>query len=394
MLDRILESYVRLSPKGIQRNYFDAGDPIPNPRWNEETQAYYQKLTHEDYLNWGVFSASMPGYQDEWKPESEHYRYMLDFSRRYEEAIEEAWGAPYDIYPTYTALEYAGETVHFPVYMAEELAGGNGFNGKPVLQFTYQYTTNNNTMGSTPIFDILRGKYDGFFHSLARDVKGYQKPILFRLNNEMNTDWTSYSGIMNLLDPDLFVLSWQRLYDIFEEEGVDNAIWIWNPIAESAPYSGWGEDLCYFPGVEYVQILGETAYEFNNYTAEAAPISCKQFDSMYRALYEKNKDVFAKWPVVISEFACGSGGETSGELGRNRAVQLDWVKRMFAALNAANKEDYVKQIKGAIWFNANDYDADQRIANRLQFIDPAGGGYDDLKPLHEVFRAGLAARKT
>lgn len=116
------------------------------------------------------------------------------------------------------------------------------------------------------MFDILRGRHDEAFRRLAKDIKAYGKPVLFRLNNEMNTDWTSYCGMITLLDPDIFVMTWQRLYDIFEEEGVDNCIWIWNPIADSCPYSSWGEDLCYNPGTEYFQLLGATSYEMNNGT--------------------------------------------------------------------------------------------------------------------------------
>ena len=42
-----------------------------------------------------------------------------------------------------------------------------------------------------------------------------------------------------------------------------NAIWIWNPFGTTYPYCSWGEDLCYFPGAEYVQLLGGTSYEMN-----------------------------------------------------------------------------------------------------------------------------------
>lgn len=61
------------------------------------------------------------------------------------------------------------------------------------------------------MFDVLRGKFDDFFASLARDVKSYEQPVLFRLNNEMNTDWTSYCGMVTLLDPDIFIMTWAKI---------------------------------------------------------------------------------------------------------------------------------------------------------------------------------------
>ncbi len=401
VMDTVIDSYVRLTPKGVTRNYYDAGEMIENPHWNAATKAYFERFVSQDRVDWGAFSISMPGYRDEYLPTDSNYKYVLDLSRGYQQSLEEVWDYKFEIYPTYTALQYGGERVRFPVYMAEELAGGDGTNGKPVLQFTYQFTANNNLMGTTPMFDILRGKFDEQFRELARDIKNYAKPVLFRLNNEMNSDWVSYCGLITLCDPDIFILTWQRLYDIFEEEGVDNAIWIWNPTAESCPWSGWGEDLCYFPGSEYVQLLGGTYYELNNYSAAEAPKSCKSFQSMYTWLYEKNS-AFKKWAVILSEFGCGSGGNATGELGRNRDVQKKWVEEMFAAFNAKEKADYVKQIKGAVWFNGNDYanEAEGIISNRYRIMgNPKHNGtlgkevYSDMVPLYEVFKAGLAKGK-
>ena len=112
--------------------------------------------------------------------------------------------------------------------------------------------------------------------------------------------------MMTLLDPDIFQATWIRLYDIFEEEGVDNCIWIFNPIAVSCPYSSWGEDLCYMPGVDYVQALGITRYEMlndrENYTT---------FKDGYTTLYEKNNDYWMNYPWIVSEFGCAAGGEIS-----------------------------------------------------------------------------------
>ena len=277
------------------------------------------------------------------------------------------------------------------------LAGGNGFNGKPALEFTYQYTTNNNLVDQeiSPMFDIMRGKFDDYFKRLAEDIKKYEQPIMFRLNNEMNTDWTSYSGIMNLLDPDIFTSTWRRLYNIFIENGVDNVIWVWNPIAESAPYSGWGEDLCYFPGFDCVQLLGGTSYEFNNYTGDAMT-QYTSFKEHYSRLYDKNKNYFSKWSMIIGEFACGSGGNATGELGRNRAAQAEYVKGMFEELNAEDPAPYAQQIKGLIWFNCNDYSGSQ-ITNRLRFamtpefdIFNRKEKYDDLTDTWAAFKEGFA----
>ena len=247
--------------------------------------------------------------------------------------------------------------------MAEEFAGGNGFNGKPVLQFTYQFTDSNNGNlgGFNPSFDILRGRYDDQFRRLAQDIKSYGKPVLFRLNNEMNSDWTSYSGICALLDPDIFRMTWSRLYGIFEEEGVDNCIWIFNPIAVSCPYSNWGEALNYMPDPSQMQALGLTYYEMGN------GASLMSFKDMYTTLYEINMPYFDNYPWIISEFAAGCGGEKLYDygisayrdtvLGRNEALQAQWITDMFECFSHYGEAGYefLSHIKGAIWFSCNDY---------------------------------------
>lgn len=408
-MKEIIAGYNKFTSRGQTKSYFNPGDPKENANWNEETKSYFNQLQTTQYANWGAFSYSMPGgyygegKNDETNPLSSTYKNILEKSQQVQETIEGIWEHEYEIYPTYTHIgggsDYKNYTAHnFPLAMARELAGGNGKNGKPVLQFTYQFTLNNNLVNAevTPMFDIMRGKFDEQFRKLAKDIKAYRHPVLFRLNNEMNTDWTSYSGIMTLLDPDIFTMTWQRLYDIFEEEGVDNCIWIWNPIAVSCPYSSWSEDLCYFPGTEYVQLLGGTNYEMNNYNdipgGETAGEQVLSFKECYTYLYNKNHKNFPDtWSLIIAETACGSGGDASGKLGRNADSQAKYIRDMFAELRAENPDAYIKQIKGIVWFNCNDYGEGTIITNRLQFCNKPGENYnyDDLSDTWAAFKEGF-----
>ena len=400
VMDKLVDSWTNFAAKGVERNYFTGGKPLENPRWNADTKAYFNQLMTEDKKNWGVFSYSMPGEDHSLVPGSGNYDEFLSKSRAMQTYIEdEIWGRKYDVYMTYTHLGWGDHDApnfiahYFPSAMAKELAGGKGDGVRPTLEFTFQFTTNNNYVDEekSPMFDIMRGKYDAYFKRLALDIKDYGAPLMLRLNNEMNTDWTSYSGMMNLLDPDIFVMTWQRMYDIFEENGVDNVIWIWNPIAKSCPYSGWSEDLCYFPGREYAQLLGGTSYEMNNYKTNAE-MEITSFEAHYSNLYTKNKDYFAEWGMIIGEFACGSGGNAGDSeglaLGRNGAAQAKWVEGMLNELYKDNPAEYAKQIKGLIWFNCNDEIGENMITNRLRFADPSGA-YNDLKATHAAFKNGF-----
>ena len=83
--------------------------------------------------------------------------------------------------------------------------------------------------------------------------------MLFRLNNEMNSDWTSYSGVVNLADPELYTQAWRYIYEFFLKNGVDNTIWIFNPNDLDFPAADWNRWLSYYPGDGYVQMLGSPA---------------------------------------------------------------------------------------------------------------------------------------
>lgn len=386
LFDSVVASYAKIDKVGEARNYLGEQKAIANPKWNEETKRYYESLREKTIPDFGFFLESFNN------TEEDSYDEVLNFINSELEWMESPEYLNHDneILATYMHICWYEVDHRFPLTMAKELAGGNGFNGKKVMEFSYQYTTNNNTVHKdlttgfrSPMVDVLRGVYDSKLHQLAKDIKSYGNPVLFRLNNEMNTDWTSYCGIFNLLDPDLFVQSWRYLYDIFDAEGVDNCIWIWNPFDDSFPTSCWGDFLSYYPGDAYVQSIGLTSYEFNNHI-DGDLDSRRSFKNRFQNLYNLNSEFFLDLPWTVGEFACGAGGETSGELGRNQEFQASFVKEMFDAFAA--HEEYVKNIKAMIWFSKNDTDAEKSVINYLK-IDK------NLTNTIKSFREGFAKLK-
>lgn len=391
-MDTIVKSFKEIDVVGKAQNVQETYACDVPDYWNAETKAYYNKLLTQNSTDWGFFSASMT-----YKSSSDYATQDTRIQNAYNE-LSTALDYDYEIMPTYTHIGWGKSTLHsFPSDMAQKYAGGNGFNGKPVLQMSYQFTTSNNTNleGYTPMFDVLRGEYDDLFCDFARDIKAYGKPVLFRLNNEMNTDWTSYAGIVTLLDPDIFAMTWERMYEIFLEEGVDNCIWIFNPMADTTPYCNWGEHLCYLPDMDYVQVVGLTSYEMGNDT------ELTSFKDRYSALYEKNTPYFADYPWIISEFGCGAGGERQYNwstlaweettLGRNAIEQAQWVDEMFDCFAHRTESGYefADRIKGAVWFSCNDYvsiDSTNYIKNYFEL--------DSGVPLAvEALKNGLAAEQ-
>ena len=382
----MIKSFMIIESVGTSSNQLGNLPLKVNKNWNDETKRYFEKLTTQQRTYWGIYTYNIN------KP--------LELKRKMTE-FEKAIDYNFDITPTYAHLYEV-----FASDGAKSTAGGNGYNNRKILQYSYQFTTNNNNVTAankteceTPMFDILRGPINqdrtkwlegevrdlimGKFVRLAKNIKDYHEPILFRLNNEMNTDWTSYCGLMTLNDPDIFIATWRRLYKIFEEEGVDNCIWIFNPVETSTPFSNWGEDMSYFPGIDYVQALGLTAYEDNN----SNNVNSFTFRNDYTRYYEKNKDSWSAYPWIISEFGCGAGGNASGERYRNQASQANYVKGMFADFNDRENHPYLQNIKGAVWFSANDYTTNGKVVNQYELV------IDKLPKTIQELKDGLAKNK-
>ena len=381
-IDAVVASFKELEKKGTPVNSVGSYELKIPEFWNEETKAYYNKIQNQTTVDFGAF------YE---KNDPEYVKWL---------ASEEALNNELDIFMTYYHIGWYGSNytkTDIDLNFLNAQAGGNGFNGKPVLELTYQFTTTNNGLGGyTPMYDICRGRVDAQFRQLAKDIKAYGKPVLFRLNNEMNTDWTSYCGMQTMLDPDVFIDTWRRLYDIFKEEGVDNCIWIWNPIATSCPYSNWGDQLNYWPGSDYVQMLGLTYYQMNNDNL------CESFRQMYTELYEKNTPWFDNFPAILGEFACGAGASVVYDWDKQQYVpadnielkrqwQADWIKGMFDCFekNQNSGYEFCKNIKIAVWFSANDYVDINGVSTVNNYLR-----LDEGVPLAlQAFREGYAALK-
>ena len=125
--------------------------------------------------------------------------------------------------------------------------------------------------------------------------------------------------------------------------------------------------MCYMPGIDYVQALGVTKYEMLN--DRDYYFTFAQGYSESSALYKKNKTTWANYPWIISEFGCGSGGSTSGELHRNQDKRAAWVNEMFEYFSNKKNYDSMKRYTGVVWFNCNDVVGDL-IENAL-YIDPS-----------------------
>ena len=181
---------------------------------------------------------------------------------------------------------------------------------------------------------IAEGGYDAFFTQYFKDavdpaiLKGIKDPIWLRPMNEFNGGWVPYG-----LKPDLFRKAWRRMYNIAEQIGAaDQHIFVWSPNYLSFPDKPWNKMEKYYPGDQYVDWVGLSAYPPSEKAA-------KNNDMRYP--FENIAEAYDKYahykPFMISE------GGFSKDIDPVR-----WVKEWF---EFKTKRPLVKAV---IWENHND----------------------------------------
>ncbi len=183
--------------------------------------------------------------------------------------------------------------------------------------------------------EIIKGSYDEYIRKWARDIKSVGNPVFVRFANEMNGDWDSWCAWYFGKDTDLYNEAWKHLWNIFQEEGADNALFIWNPHDRSYPDFVWNNSHMYYPGDEYVDWIGLTGY--NNGTSFNGD-SWREFGEIYYPLYNEYMRYYSEKPFMITEFSCNEDGGDKAK----------WINDGF------NEFANMPNIKIAVWFNQVD----------------------------------------
>lgn len=205
--------------------------------------------------------------------------------------------------------------------------------------------------GKNEIFDVLKGNRESYFREMARIIANEKHPTLFRLANEMNGDWCSYSAWNTGLDTDIYKEFYNYVHKIFEEEGANKyLIYVFNPNGRSFPNFKFNDESMYRPETDKYDVIGLTLYNTGNYYPGEY---WETFDELYSTLY---KDVESKYnkPMMITEFA-------SNLVGGNK---VGWVENMFSAIKKYPK------IKVAVWFNGTDLNEKKEPARVYKINEP------------------------
>ena len=320
---------------------------LENRGWTEETLDFFLEFFSPCApLRWGIFEPTTALFD---------YSVLLGY--------EEFFGYEFPIILNYS--EFQNTYRHPNLRQRLDMAWDHG----KVLVLTLQTPLGGLPDGSKQVYRILNGEYDEFLADYAQVIADFGHPVMFRLGNEMNGDWCDYSAFHTSKDTVIFREWWRYVHGFFERAGANaNTIWVWNPNGVSFPNFKWNDELMYYPGDRYVDIVGLTKYNTGTFYYWYGE-RWIEFYELYDDLYYRYTRIYGQ-PLMIPEFASASMGGDKEQ----------WVIDMFAHF------PNFPSIKVAMWWDGVDWDAYGNVARSYVI--------DETPRLMEIFREHLRMDRT
>lgn len=177
---------------------------------------------------------------------------------------------------------------------------------------------------------IINGDHDAYIKKYADDIKATGLPLIIRFDQEMQLmGGYPWADGENGNAYGSYVQMWRHVHDVFQAEGAnDLVVWMWAPNRVNQIPSR-PKPAAYYPGDEYVDLVGLDAYWRTTDLDEPATFD-STFGPTLPFLRQLNK------PIWIAETgATDAGGH-----------KVDWINDVFAALQRPENAD----IKGVMNF--------------------------------------------
>jgi hypothetical protein len=193
---------------------------------------------------------------------------------------------------------------------------------------------------------IIDGRHDKALGRYARKAAEYAEPLMIEFGTEVNGNWFPWSGVCNgggrtdgfgaadVADgPERFRSAYRHIIDIFRAEEALNVTWVLHLDAYSAPGSKWNSFAAYYPGADYIDWIGVSAYGAQSADELSTwnPPFTEVMDDVYPELVSVDPDK----PIAVLEFGVV---EYPGK--------DEWIGR---ALNAITSGRYAKIRAVSYW---------------------------------------------
>ena len=165
---------------------------------------------------------------------------------------------------------------------------------------------------------IIAGEFDDDLRAWARDAKEFGSPILIEWGTEPNGEWFSWNGKWNgggREGPARYVAAYRHIVDLMRTEGADNLQWVWHVNWLDEPEKEWNRFENYFPGGDYCDWVGVSAY---GPTTPTTPDGTESLAFKMREAYPRLVKIAPGKPIILAEFGC--------DLHNRHVDAADWAK--------------------------------------------------------------------
>lgn len=195
---------------------------------------------------------------------------------------------------------------------------------------------------------IAAGRYDAYLTAFARQAAVWGKPFIIRLAHEMNLKryhWGTDQGHYGSRSPEIYQQLFRYVVGLFRKAGARQVLWAFCPNAESLPNpaydptASWNRARNYYPGDDYVDLLGMDGYNWGTtQTREKNGWQSRwqSFQEIFAPLHQELRNLAPHKPLLVFETASASQG---GE-------KTTWIKEAMPLLNSW-------KVQGLIWFQVN-----------------------------------------
>ena len=202
-----------------------------------------------------------------------------------------------------------------------------------------------------PLARIAKGDFDKELRRWARSARDTRLPMLVDFAPEMNGDWFPWSGIYAGGEdggPKTYRAAFRHVVDVIRGAGADNVGFAFHANVRSAPAESWNDLARYYPGDDYADWIGVSAYGGVLPGFDWEPLR-KALDEVYPKLAALSPTK----PIAILETG------VIEERGKDKAA---WIRAAYRALGSGR----YPRVKAAVWWherwtNQDDRPSDVRI---------------------------------
>ncbi len=207
--------------------------------------------------------------------------------------------------------------------------------------------------------NILAGKLDAYIDHWADAARDYGKPILVAWGLEMNGTWFPWSGhfygggkvasIKNgkklFAGPEYYKKAYRYVVDRVRARGAKNIQWVFHVNNYSYPQDLWNQFAEYYPGPDYVDWLGTSAYG-KQFAKDPWVEPIDTYEYPYHDLAALDQDK----PMMLAEWGIGEFPK-AGNKGQ-------WIKESFSEIKTK-----CPRIKAIVFWHERWQNKDESFSN-------------------------------